>query len=97
MAVVAELLFADEARYMVHCESINIDSGYPILFTASKVALAMTNAVGLALPISSLANINNLRAINFTSSPPSIILANQYTAALGSLPRIDLMNAEMIS
>jgi len=29
--------------------------------------------------------------------PPSIILASQYTAALGSLPRMHLMNAEMIS
>ena len=34
-------------------------------------------AVGLAFPLSSLASINNLLAINFTSSPPSIIRANQ--------------------
>jgi hypothetical protein len=32
-----------------------LDSGKPILFTASKAAFAKTNAVGFALPISSLA------------------------------------------
>ncbi len=36
----------------------------------------------VALPISSLAKITIRLAINFTSSPPSIILASQYTAAL---------------
>jgi hypothetical protein len=54
-------------------------------------------ALGLALPISSAAKITILRAINLTSSPPVNILANQYTAALGSLPRIDLIKAEIMS
>lgn len=37
------------------------------------------------------------RAMNFGSSPPSIMRASQYTAASGSLPRMLLMNAEMMS
>jgi hypothetical protein len=57
----------------------------------------MTSAVGLALPMSSLARIKSLLAMNFTSSPPSIILASQYSPAFGSLPLMDLIKAEIIS
>ena len=36
-------------------------------------------------------------AMNFGSSPPAISRASQYMAASGSLPRTDLMNAEIMS
>ena len=49
------------------------------------------------LPISSDAAMNMRRAMNFGSSPPSIMRASQYSAASGSLPRMDLINAEMTS
>ena len=39
--------------------------------------LAIISAVGLARPMSSDANMISLRAINFMSSPPSNIRANQ--------------------
>ena len=68
-----------------------------MILTASKQLVAKSKAFGLALPISSEAKITSLRAMNLTSSPPSIILANQYTAALGSEPRMDLIKAEIIS
>jgi hypothetical protein len=58
---------------------------------------AKTSAFGFALPMSSEARMSIRRAMNFGSSPPSIIRASQYTEAFGSLPRIDLINAEMIS
>jgi len=48
--------------------------------------LASSNAFGLALPISSLARINKRLAMNFHVFASLIILASQYTAALGSLP-----------
>ena len=82
---------------MAHCDKIMRLSGYPILFTASKQLLAKSKALGLAFPTSSLAKISMRLAINLTSSPPAIILDNQYTAPLGSEPRILFMNAEMIS
>ena len=47
--------------------------------------------------MSSDAAMNMRRAMNFGSSPPSIMRASQYSAASGSLPRMDLMNAEMMS
>ena len=62
-----------------------------------KVLLARIRAVGLALPMSSEARMSIRRAMNLRSSPPSIIRASQYTAPLGSLPRMDLMKAEMMS
>ena len=46
-----------------------------LLNPLASLGIAITMAVGLALPISSEAEITNLLAINFTSSPPSIILA----------------------
>ena len=73
------------------------DSGYPILLTASKVLLASNSALGFAFPMSSLAKMSMRLAINFTSSPPSIMRASQYTAAFGSLPRMLLIKAEIIS
>ncbi len=68
-----------------------------MVVTAWNVLFAIINAVGFALPISSLAKISIRLAINFTSSPPSIIRASQYTAPFGSLPRIDFIKAETIS
>ena len=47
------------------------------MFTASKQALAITSPVGLALPMSSLARITRRLAMNFTSSPPSIMRADR--------------------
>ena len=58
---------------------------------------AINSAFGLARPISSDARITRRRAINFISSPPASILASQYTAASGSLPRTDLIKAEIMS
>ena len=52
-------------------------SGQPIFATASKAALAINKALGLAKPISSEALMTRRRAINFGSSPPAIIRANQ--------------------
>ena len=49
------------------------------------------------MPTSSLAKITIRLATNRASSPASSILANQYTAASGSEPRIDLMKALMTS
>ncbi|CAB4734190.1 unannotated protein [freshwater metagenome] len=43
--------------------------------------------------MSSLAKITILRAMNRASSPASSMRASQWTAASGSLPRIDLMKA----
>ena len=59
--------------------------------------VAISRALGFAKPISSDAEIIILLPMNLMSSPPSIIRANQYTAAFGSPPRIDLISAEAIS
>ena len=72
-------------------------SGIPMTWMAWKQSEASSMALGLALPISSEARMSIRRAMNFGSSPPAIIRASQYTAALGSLPRIDLMKAEIMS
>ena len=64
--------------------------------TASNAAFANNKALGLAKPISSEADITNRRAMNAGSSPPSTIRANQYKAPSGSLPRMDLMKADII-
>ena len=64
---------------------------------ALNAASATRSAVGSALPMSSLAWIMMRRAMNLGSSPASIMRASQYTAASGSLPRMDLMKAEMMS
>ena len=74
-----------------------LHSGYPICVTALKQASASKSALGFELPISSEARINNRLAMNLGSSPASIMRASQYTAALGSLPRIDFIKAEIIS
>ena len=55
------------------------------------------NAWGSASPTSSLARITSRRAIKRGSSPPASILASQYIAASGSLPRQLLMKAEIVS
>ena len=47
--------------------------------------------------MSSLARIAIRRAMNRGSSPASSIRATQYTAASGSLPRIDLISADAAS
>ena len=60
-------------------------------------AMAIGNACGSALPMSSLALITILLARNRTSSPPSNMRASQYIAASGSLPRQLLIKAEMVS
>src|SRR5574344_286711 len=97
MAKYAELLLGLDAKYIAVSDKTIRASGNPILLTASKQAFANSKAFGLAKPISSDAEISSLRAINLGSSPPAIIRANQYTAASGSLPRIDLIKAEIIS
>src|SRR3546814_20924291 len=97
MAAYAELLLGEVARYTVVWERIIRPSGIPIELIAWKQLLAMTSAVGLARPTSSAARITRLLAMKSGSSTPSIIRASQSTAALGSLPRIDLMNAEIDS
>ena len=45
------------------------------------------------MPMSSLAKMTIRRAMKRASSPASSMRASQYTAASGSEPRIDLMNA----
>ena len=62
-----------------------------------KAASATSRAWGSALPMSSEAKMSMRRAMNFGSSPPSIIRASQYTAASGSEPRMLLMKALMMS
>ena len=82
---------------MAHSLSGMRASGIPTLCTISKVAFANNSAFGFASPISSPANMTRRRAINRTSSPPASIRASQYTAASGSLPRMLLINAEIMS
>ena len=72
-------------------------SGYPITSAALNAAAATWMACGSALPMSSDAAMRMRRAMNRGSSPASIMRASQYTAASGSLPRMDLMKAEMMS
>jgi hypothetical protein len=47
-----------------------------------------TKAVGLALPMSSDARITILRAMNFTSSPPSIMRARLFSDVADHLKRV---------
>ena len=69
-----------------------------MVVTAENAVLASTKAVGLACcQYLQLAIMSIRLAMNLTSSPPAIILANQHTAALGSLPRIDFIKAETMS
>ena len=49
------------------------------------------------MPMSSLACTISRRAMNRGSSPASIMRASQNSAASGSEPRIDLMNALITS
>ena len=69
----------------------------PMLCTLRKAASASSSALGLARPMSSLAKITKRRAIKAGSSPATSILAIQYNAASGSLPRTDLIIADIIS
>ena len=87
----------DDAKYTVVSASGMRPSGMPILLTTSKQAFASSSALGFASPTSSEALRHSLRAMNSGSSPPAIILASQYTAPLGSLPRMLLMKAEIMS
>ena len=77
MALYAELLLGDVARYTTHSERIMRPSGQPIFCRASKVAFASSSAFGLASPMSSAAEMTSLRAMNAGSSPPAIIRASQ--------------------
>ena len=67
----------------------------PIKLVACCAATANERAFGSAKPISSDAKMISRRQMKFKSSPPSIILANQYKAASGSEPLTDLMKAEI--
>ena len=58
---------------------------------------ATVSARGSAFPTSSEAEMISRRAMNLGSSPAAIIVASQYSAASGSLPRRLLMNAETVS
>ena len=59
--------------------------------------MATTSAWGSAMPMSSLAKMTIRLAMKRGSSPASSMRASQYTAASGSEPRIDLMNALITS
>ena len=72
-------------------------SGMPIDWTLRRAASARSKALGLALPISSLARITKRRAIKSAGSPPTNIRAIQYNAASGSEPRTDFIMADIIS
>ena len=76
-----------------------IDAAFGITDHLSGLECGLGDQQGCrsAFPISSLAWIMMRRAMNLGSSPASIMRASQYTAASGSLPRIDLINAEMMS
>ena len=67
----------------------------PMKWTASFAATAIDSARGSALPMSSEAKRTSRRAMYSASSPASSIRASQYTAASGSLLRIDLWSAEI--
>src|SRR5262249_28185727 len=71
-------------------------SGIPTKWTACIASTAIASARGSATPTSSAAKMIIRRRTNSGSSPPSSMRAIQYTAASGSEPRIDLMNAEMM-
>ena len=77
MPMYAELLLGLVARYTVASAKGIRPSGQPIFITASKAALAMSSALGLAKPISSEADITKRRAMNEGSSPPCIMRASQ--------------------
>ena len=77
MALYAELLLGEVAKYIVVSAKGILPSGQPILCMVSKQALANNSALGFASPISSDAEITNLRAMNFGSSPAAIMRANQ--------------------
>ena len=92
-----EFDFGAVARYSVASVSGNIASGMPMKCAACWAATATLSACGSASPTSSPARMTSRRAMNIRSSPDSSMRASQYTAASGSEPRTDLMNAEMVS
>ena len=75
------------------CARFSRASGSPTCSTAWAAAVASSSAIGSASPMSSLACTINRRAMKRGSSPASSIRASQNSAASGSEPRIDLMNA----
>ena len=79
------------------CDKGMRPSGIPIKCTACWAATATVKALGSARPISSEADITNLRAIKLGSSPALSIRASQYTDESGSEALIDFMNAEIVS
>ena len=89
--------FGADARYVVACASAIRASGMPTNSTACIAPTATASPRGSAFPMSSEADITSRRAMNLGSSPAISILASQYTAASGSDPRIDFMNAEIVS
>ena len=97
MPMYPELLLGEVARYTVASASGILPSGQPIFMTASNAALARSSAFGFASPMSSLAEMINLRAMKAGSSPPSIMRASQYRAASGSLPRMLFIKADIMS
>ena len=93
IAHAAALDFGATARNVTHCDRISCDSGIPTRSTACQHAIAVCSARGSALPMSSLAKIARRLQMKRGSSPDTSMRASQYTAASGSLPRIDLMSA----
>ena len=97
MPASAALLLGARHMYSTACARLMRHSGYPMTSVALKAASATSSACGSALPMSSEARIKMRRAMNFGSSPASIMRASQYRAASGSDPRMDFMNAEIMS
>src|SRR5439155_1268210 len=91
------LLLGASARWITACARLIATSGSPTYSTARAAASAVRSDCGSASPMSSLARITSRRAMKRASSPASSIRASQYKPASGSEPRIDLMNAEMMS
>ena len=97
MAIAVRFDFGAVARWITACARLSWASGRPTNSTARAAASATTNAIGSAMPMSSLARITRRRAMNRASSPASSMRANQYTLASGSEPRMLLMKALMTS
>ncbi len=74
-AVVTALDLGAVARCTVACARVSCASGIPISCTVCAAATAVSNAVGSAIPMSSLARIISLRAMNRGSSPAVSIRA----------------------
>ena len=97
MAIALRLLFGAVARWITACDRLSWASGRPTNSRAWAAAVATTSACGSAMPMSSLAKMTIRLAMKRASSPASSMRASQYTAASGSEPRIDLMNALITS